>query len=88
MRLNMRLLIITVMVFLLFSLSGCTRAYYREMIRASMEHTQCKPDELVIEDDSGSVTGGFHSWKVECPGKKYKCVEASMGNVDCQPIPY
>jgi hypothetical protein len=88
MRQDRRLLIISAIFLTLFSMSGCTSAYYREMIKASADHTQCKPDDLVIVDDTGTIVGGgIHRWKVECPGKKYQCTGTSMKSIECHSIP-
>jgi hypothetical protein len=84
----MRPLVATMLIFAFFSVSGClTPAYYYETKRKSAEHTGCKADDMVIMDDEGTTMGGYHSWKVECAGKKYQCTDSSKETVKCYPLP-
>lgn len=84
----MRLLVATTLILAFFSVSGClTPAYYYDIKKKSAEHTDCRADEMVIQDDEGTTVGGYHSWKVECAGKKYRCSDTSTETVKCYPIP-
>jgi hypothetical protein len=84
----MRLLVAVTFILAFFFVSGClTPAYYYETKKKSAEHTGCKADELVIEDDEGTTMGGYHRWKVECAGKKYQCADSSTETVKCYPLP-
>ncbi len=82
----MRLLTAAALGLTLAAMSGCITSSYDEMKRKSALHTDCRVDEMVISDEENEPLEGYHRWKAECAGKRYRCMSTSRKSIECHAI--
>ncbi len=60
-----------VLLVLAIIISGCTSARISSQFTSGQ--VPCRPEEIIITEETASAITGMHNWVAECNGKKYVC---------------
>ena len=61
--------------------SGCTSARISSQLASGQ--IPCRPEEIVITEETAAAFTGMHNWVAECNGKKYVCNYHQTSGVRC-----
>ncbi|MDY0221499.1 MAG: hypothetical protein RBR67_10215 [Desulfobacterium sp.] len=72
---------IVLLLSLLTMVTGCSSARISSQLSAGI--LPCRPNDIIITEETSSTISGMHNWVAECNGKRYICSYHHGDGVSC-----